>query len=246
MLMRRTFLSLLSLLSTRSPTAWNYGPIGHLKVSKTVWQQVVSPGSIVIDATCGNGHDSSFLGKLCLAELGKGSLYCIDIQQQAIESTKKKLSSEFTTEMMERVKFVCASHESFPSEITPSSVSLIVYNLGYLPGMTEDKSSRLITKTASTLDSLNNAIPLIAENGLLSVTAYPGHEGGQEECTQVRKYLSTLDTNNWRVYEHVPVNRMMSPQLFLAYKIDKRPKDPDSVTIRFKSTKFPHNPSTHT
>jgi len=228
---------MLSLLSNKRFKAWNYGPLGHLKVSKNIWNELVTPGSIVIDATCGNGHDASYLGKLCLAEPQKGMLYCIDIQSQAIESAKKKLSSELTVDMMERVKWVCGSHESFPSEILPNSVSMIVYNLGYLPGIGGEVNDRLKTQATSTMTSLQNALPLIGDNGMISVTAYPGHEGGADETTQVREVLSQLDPKVWRVYEHLPVNRPLSPQLFMAYKIDKRLKDPATVHVKFRSTK---------
>jgi hypothetical protein len=210
------------ILRDRRHLAWNLGPLGYLKMSKFIWKDIVTPGSIVIDATCGNGHDSSFLGKLCLAEPGKGSLYCIDIQQQAIDSTKKKLSSEFTTEMMERIKFVCASHEAFPSEIPQSSVSLVVYNLGYLPGVRGGKDERLKTRTLSTMASLRNAIPLISENGLISITTTPGHEGGTEEMENVNEMLKSLDPSTWRVHAHRSLNSPRSPHLFLVYRIGKQ------------------------
>ena len=58
-----------------------------------------------------------------------------------------------------------------------STPKLIVYNLGYLPG--SDKL--LTTKTSSTLLSVEKALSLIAPNGAISITCYPGHEEGKKE-----------------------------------------------------------------
>jgi hypothetical protein len=41
--------------------------------------QVVKPGDVVVDATCGNGADSLALAHLALTDQS-GKLYCIDIQ----------------------------------------------------------------------------------------------------------------------------------------------------------------------
>ena len=49
----------------------------------------VRPGDIVIDATCGNGHDT-----LRLAQMGPGVLYAFDLQPEAIESTRALLEEE--------------------------------------------------------------------------------------------------------------------------------------------------------
>ena len=50
--------------------------------------QQVDCGDLVIDATSGNGHDSSKLASLIGAN---GHLYAIDIQAPAIAATKKLL-----------------------------------------------------------------------------------------------------------------------------------------------------------
>lgn len=182
----------------------------------------------MIDATCGNGHDSLLLGKLALTG-STGTLYCIDIQQEAIESTRRAFyaSENFSEELKscfpERIKFVCGSHESFPEEVAPNSVALIAYNLGYLPGQRRnaDEAAFVRTEAATTLSSIGRASELLKEGGLLSVTAYPGHEGGEEELLAVQSRLAMLDADQWRVHSHAPLNRPLSPTLFLAFKIEK-------------------------
>lgn len=213
---------------------WNYGPIGHLKVIKLVFPQVLLPGTIAIDATCGNGYDALFLASLCLQERNStlrnpaGRLHCIDIQPEALDSTKKRLSATFPPEYLSQVSFHSGSHETFPAEISPGSVSLICYNLGYLPGLRRKDDNFVRTNSASTLKSLQNAVDLLKQDGMISVTAYRGHEGGNEETNAVETFMSSLHELDWRVYAHIPLNRPQSPILYMAYKIGKPQRPPAS------------------
>ena len=49
-------------------------------------QGYVSEGDVVVDATCGNGYDT-----LRLAQLSPAKLYAFDIQQEAVDATRKRL-----------------------------------------------------------------------------------------------------------------------------------------------------------
>lgn len=213
-----------------------YGPLGHLTASRELWGKLIKPQDIVIDATCGNGHDSAFLAPLC------GELYCMDIQEEAVRNTRHRLSqlSGLEGRLSKNIHVINRSHEVFPESIRPSTVALICYNLGYLPGIRVQESETIgskapvkmptgpITNAKSTLTSLSNAIPLIREGGMLSVTAYPGHEGGAEETESVRDFMAALDDQVWRVYGNIPLNRPRAPVLFNAFKIDKRGPVPQS------------------
>ena len=121
------------------PVAYNYGPIGHIQIAHHAWTSVVKKGDIVVDATCGNGNDSLFLARLAL-DNNNGLLYCIDIQKDAINNTMTKLKESKELECIDhnqqRINFICDSHETFPNELLDNTVSLICYNLGYLPGKT--------------------------------------------------------------------------------------------------------------
>jgi hypothetical protein len=202
--------------------SWKSNPLSHLQISKYVWNEIVRSGDTVIDATCGNGHDSLFLAKLALTPTS-GSLYCVDIQQQAIQSTKSNVLKELPTPLFERTKFYCQCHSTFPSEIEKDSVSLICYNLGYLPSISRQGNVKpMITTAPTTITSLNAALGLIKENGLLSVTAYPGHEGGEKETVEVENFFKSLDPFEWKVHAHFPLNRPKSPRLFLALKTETK------------------------
>ena len=56
-----------------------------LPFAKTLIKQHIQEDSIVIDATCGNGHDTLFLAE----QVPNGKVFGFDIQK-AIEHTKEK------------------------------------------------------------------------------------------------------------------------------------------------------------
>mmetsp|Transcript_32277 Transcript_32277/g.53952 ORF Transcript_32277/g.53952 Transcript_32277/m.53952 type:complete len:257 (+) Transcript_32277:41-811(+) len=215
-------------ISHGKPTAYNYGPISHIPISKHLWSTLIKPGDTVIDATCGNGNDSLYLAKLALTPIS-GRIYCIDIQSQAVENTRERFLEDSSLEPLvdNRITLITGSHEVFPLEIQPSTVALICYNLGYLPG--KQRKARdagfeegEVTSAKTTIASLKRALPLLKEGGMLSVVAYRGHEGAEEELQEVQTFLSQLPMQDWRVYANsAPLNRPLSPTLFNAFKIEK-------------------------
>ncbi len=170
-------------------------------------------GDIALDATCGNGHDTLFLQQL----IGNtGILYAFDIQLLALEITQKRLQQ---VNASPQTTLIQASHSDMVKHIPTAlhgKVAAIMFNLGYLPGA--DKSVKTCTKT--TLPALNAAIELLAINGILTVMAYPGHPGGDEESLQIDKWLEQIDQNRVNVttyYSHVP--KPHAPRLHLVKKI---------------------------
>ena len=61
-----------------------------------VWKHVVQKGDTVIDATCGNGHDTLAMLKMVADESGKGSVYGLDIQEAALQKTSSLLEESVT------------------------------------------------------------------------------------------------------------------------------------------------------
>lgn len=181
----------------------------HLKLAHDHWKQIVEEGAILIDATCGNGNDSLFLAKL-----NPSILYCIDVQAEALAATKELLSEKITQDEMKHIKLIQGSHASFPKVIHPGTVKLIVYNLGYLPGGDKAKS----TMTETTLESLGNAIQLVCNGGMISVTCYPGRPEGEKEEGQVLSFASNLDRKEWTCCHHRWINKPKSPTLLLIKK----------------------------
>jgi predicted methyltransferase len=182
----------------------------HLDLAHYYWQQLVRSGDTVIDATCGNGHDTLILSKQALSP-GAGKVHAYDIQPEAIETTRMRLAEQLDPELRARVALHCSSHVSFSSDIPPQSVQLIVYNLGYLPG--GDK--RITTTTECTLKSLDHAMKLLRPGGLISVTLYPGHAEGAIEAQAIVNYCQGLEATHWSVCLHQWANRRTAPQLLL-------------------------------
>ena len=190
------------------------GVDGHLPLAQTLWSQVIKKGEIVIDATCGKGNDSLVLSRLALQE-NSGILYCIDVQERAIEETRDRLTDTYGSQYVsERIQLIHASHETFPPLIVPNSISAIVYNLGYLPGSHEEGKTRLTTARESTIRSFTNALPLLKIGGILSATAYRGHSEGVTETEACERFFAALDQTKWRVFCHSPLNTSKGAILF--------------------------------
>jgi hypothetical protein len=90
-------------------------------------------------------------------------------------------------------------------------MKLIMFNLGYLPG--SDKT--IITQANTTLIALNKAIVLLAPNGLLTITAYPGHSGGEEETEQVKLWCEQLDPLIYILEQIKSSEKITAPRLFI-------------------------------
>lgn len=179
------------------------------KIANFCWADIVNQQDTVIDATCGNGHDT-----LVLARLNPKRLYAIDIQQQALDNARYRLEQELSPERMQTIHFYLGCHSLFPKEIVPTTVKLIVYNLGYLPG--GDKS--VTTMTETTLKSIQNGMELLASGGLISITCYPGHAEGQVEEGALLSFAKQLPKESWTCSFHQTINRNQAPSLLLIRK----------------------------
>jgi len=153
----------------------------------------LQPGDKAIDATAGNGHDAVFIAR---AIVPAGSLYVFDVQPQALRNTSERLQKagllEYTT--------ICQSGHEHMLEIVPSDwrgcVAVVTFNLGYLPG--SDKQTA--TKASSTLPALHQAIQLLRPGGALSVLAYRGHPGGEEEAGKVAAWIAEHPTLECQIH----------------------------------------------
>ncbi len=188
----------------------------HLDFAHQLWKQIVQPGDLLIDATCGNGHDTLFLSRL-----NPNQLFALDIQREALEATRQRLEKELPRELLDKVQLVHGCHSRFPAEIEPASARLIVYNLGYLPG--SDKTTT--TNCASTLSSLQKALELLMPGGLISIACYPGHAEGALEEAELLTFASQLDKEIWSASQQRWLNRSQAPSLLLLQKTS-HPKRP--------------------
>lgn len=185
----------------------------HLDLAHFYWKQLLIPGDIVIDATCGNGKDTLFLAQLAIKN-GEGQIFAHDVQPEALESTKIYLEKYLTESQMNQIIFVRGCHSTFSDRLKKESVKLIVYNLGYLPGGNKEKT----TLWETTLTSLRNACSLISLGGAISITCYPGHSAGALEEEKIISFTRELSPKDWNCCFHQWVNRSSSPSLILLQK----------------------------
>lgn len=185
----------------------------HIDLAHKHWKSLIEHGDTVIDATCGNGHDTLVLAKLALTS-NAGQLFALDLQQEAINATNEMLLSKLSREIYERIYFIQGCHSRFPDNVAPNSVKLIAYNLGYLPGGDKSKT----TQTETTLESIQQAQKLILDGGLISITCYPGHEEGKREEEQILNFSTKLDPKKWSCCHHRWSNRSNAPSLLLIQK----------------------------
>lgn len=221
-------------------------------LAHSLWSQVIRPyQDVIIDATAGNGKDSLTLAtflfpnhyhrqylpdtyttsKLAIQQTSslpplpaEANLFCIDIQQRACENTQMLLEQHFSQDIMkENVNIIHSSHAPLPVTLPSSSVGLICYNLGYLPGIPDQKSYQ--TQMMTTIFSLTDAALLIREGGLLSVMTYPAN-GCKEYCAV--KYffeglaMLTSKRVSWKKYiESIPNDDEIQRQHDMMYGTGK-------------------------
>lgn len=162
------------------------------------------PGETAVDATCGNGNDT-----VALAKLGAGTLYGFDVQETAIKNTKAALIQEGL--YSDKIHLIKAGHESMGVYIK-EKVQVILFNLGYLPSA----SKTITTKTETTLLAIKEALQLLKKDGLLCVTMYSGHPGGDEEKEAILEFAEILDEKKYHVaYVNMLNQRNNPPEILL-------------------------------
>lgn len=185
---------------------------GIIQYSHHLLDKAVQKGETVIDATCGNGHDTLFLSKI----VGdNGHVYAFDIQKEAIENSKILIEEN----ECQNVTFIQDSHahiKKYVPEDLKGQIGAAIFNLGYLPK--GDKS--IITKGESTLQALESILSYLKKEGIVVLVVYPGHEGGEVEKDMVLKYTIQLDQNEFTVLRYGFINQKNNPPFILA--IEKR------------------------
>lgn len=178
-----------------------------LKFSHQLLDYHVVKGDKVIDATAGNGNDtvklSSLVGKI-------GKVHGFDVQQQAIEETKKKLT---LTGLAEQVELHHTGHENMGSVITQKeSVAAVVFNLGYLP-----KGDKTITTLPdTTLKAIKQSLDLVQRGGILLIMVYHGHEEGKEEKDSILQFTQNLPQKEFGVLQYQFINQKNNPPFLIA------------------------------
>ena len=146
--------------------------------------ETLNQNDLVVDATVGNGYDTEFILKL----IPHGHLYGFDIQKEALENVANKLSFNNYT-------FYNTSHENMLDTLKlDGKISLVIFNLGYLPG--GDKS--ITTNYKSTIKAIKDALALLNDKGIILLTVYPGHPEGKIESEKINEFLNSIKHEKYK------------------------------------------------
>lgn len=175
-------------------------------------ENFISPGDVVVDATCGNGRDTLFL-----ASRRPSKLYAFDIQASAVASTRELLiSSGYRQQLCSGAFSLINASHSFIARYVKERPRVIMFNLGYLPG-----GSRAVTTSASsTIEAVKASLSILNPGGLICVTMYSGHPEGAEEQEALLSFSSALDSSLYHVSTVTMINQRSHPpqNLFITSK----------------------------
>ncbi|WP_211321985.1 tRNA (mnm(5)s(2)U34)-methyltransferase [Brockia lithotrophica] len=145
-------------------------------------------GLVAADLTAGNGRDTLFLARA----VGEGGrVWAFDLQGEAIRRTEARLRE---AGLLGRVTLVRADHAELARHVR-EPLHAAMMNLGYLPG----GDPTLVTHPPSTLRAVEETLRLLVPGGILTVVAYPGHPGGEEEAEALLAFARRATPHRARV-----------------------------------------------
>ncbi|PAB61178.1 tRNA (mnm(5)s(2)U34)-methyltransferase [Anaeromicrobium sediminis] len=178
------------------------------KITNIAWSMIencLHQGSVALDGTMGNGNDTVFLRE----KIGNaGKIYSFDIQDLAVENTRKKLDER---NMLSNVELIKDGHENLDKYIK-EEIDGAMYNLGFLPK--GDKSITTLGK--NTVIAFEKTLNLLKKGGLMVISIYYGHEKGLEEKNMVLDYVQNLDSKKYHVIKMEFFNQKNNPPILVA------------------------------
>lgn len=158
---------------------------------------------LCIDATAGNGNDTKLLAEL-VGEQGK--VLAFDIQEQALENTKRLLEQ---ADLSSRVELICESHTEMGQYAEAESITCIVFNFGYLPG----GDHQLATRKETSIQAICEGLRLLKKGGMMSLCIYSGGDTGFEERDAILEFVKNLDSKKYLVILSSYYNRPNNPPI---------------------------------
>lgn len=173
-----------------------------LHISHELVGKVVQHGDIVVDATMGNGNDTLFLASL----VGdKGRVYSFDVQQLALDNTRKRLSE---AGVIDRAELILDGHQNLDKYVQ-KGIKAVMFNLGYLP----KGDHNIGTKAETTIAAIEKCLELLCKEGIVMIVVYYGGDSGFEEKDAVMEYFKALDCKKYSVLVHDFVNQVNCPPI---------------------------------
>ena len=174
-----------------------------LNIIHKIIRERVQPGDLCIDATAGRGNDALFLAEL-VGETGHVTAF--DIQQDAVDSTKKLLEEHGMTS---RTDVLLKSHSEMDEVCEEGTVSCITFNFGWLP----KGDHNIFTNKSTSIPAIEKGLKLLKSGGMMTLIIYYGRETGFEERDALLEYLPTIDSSRFTVSEMPFVNRPNCPPI---------------------------------
>lgn len=175
-----------------------------LELSHEYVTDIIKEGDIVIDCTAGNGNDTLFLA----ARVGvSGKVYSFDIQETAINNTRNKLAEN---NLLSLVELVHDSHQNIDQYVN-DSIKCAMYNLGYLP----NGDHNIVTRSETTIYSLDKVLNLLCVGGIVTIAIYYGHKGGLDEKNAIFDYVQKLDQSYFVVQKIEFMNMINEPPILI-------------------------------
>ena len=179
-------------------------------MSHMLLQPYMPEAQVLVDMTCGNGHDTAFLASLMKDD---AVLYAFDIQNCAVARTKERLDSLGLSH--KTVVYRQGSHDDLVGHIA-EPIDIAVFNLGYLPS----GDHGIHTKSETTIKAIKICLHKIAINGIIMIAAYPGTEAGAQEEKALRRFLQSVPQREFDVSLWQPINQIHCPPVL--YIVQKR------------------------
>ena len=145
---------------------------------------------LCVDATCGNGGDTAFL---CGITAPDGQVLGFDIQQAAIDSTRRNLEQKGIP--AGRCALHCDSHANLLHYVQPGTVDAVMFNFGWLPGA----DHAVFSTSDSSIPALKAALEAVRPGGVVTAILYSGQVIGTEEKQTVLQFLRALPLKDFTV-----------------------------------------------
>lgn len=171
----------------------------------------VMPGDLCMDATAGRGYDTALL---CESVGANGQVIAFDIQEDAVDSTKRLLEERG---LLKRAAVYKESHSKMDAYAKKESVACIMFNFGYLPG--GDHS--ICTKAKTSIEAIGKGLDLLKKEGIMTLCIYHGGDSGFEEKEALMAYLKTIDSKKYTVVVSELYNKPNYPPIAVLIQKDK-------------------------
>ena len=167
-----------------------------LNRARLLMETNLKENDLVIDATVGNGKDCLFL----LNIIKSGFLFGFDIQKEAIKNTEGLLKN-YSNYALYNI-----GHENMYKSLKEyyGKISLIIFNLGYLP----KGNKEITTKYNTTIKAIKDSFRLLNKKGHIVITIYPGHDEGLKESKKIKDFLNKY---NYKYEEYHNDDNPISP-----------------------------------